>query len=320
MKKKAFITGITGMDGSHLADLLLKKDYEVYGLSRAFSDESNIKHLKNKIDIFIGDIVQLEDLRSIISDISPDEVYNLAAQSSVGKSWSAPDYTFSTTCQAVIRMLDIIKSSGKDIKFFQAGSSEMFGNAGASHINESTNFHPNSPYATAKLAAYHSTKIYRDSHNLFAVNGILFNHESERRGQNFVTRKITSGVAKIKLGMEDSIVLGNLDVERDWGYAPDYVRAMWMMMQQESPDDYIVSTGTSHSLGYFLETAFKSVGIDNWASYVKQDPRYMRPSDIATLRGDSSKIKNNLGWRPEISFEAMVEKMVNNDLKLLLKA
>jgi len=319
MKKRALITGIGGMDGSYLADFLLSKGYEVYGLKkRAHTDENtNIKHIKDKIHIISGNMLNKASLVHAVEESQPGEIYNFAAQSSVGKSWNIPEYTHHVNGLATLNFLEVIKDSHKSIKFFQAGSSEMFGDATQELINEDSPFRPTSPYAISKLFAYWTTKIYRQSHNMFNVNGILFNHESERRGLGFVTRKITRGVARIKLGLTGHITLGNLDIERDWGYAPDYVEAMWLMMQQDQPDDYIVATGTSHSLRDFLDIAFKHIDIKNWEQYIRQDPKYMRPADIRVLRGDSTKARTKLNWQPQVSFEEMIKKMIDNDLNLL---
>jgi GDPmannose 4,6-dehydratase len=320
MKKKALITGINSMDGSYLAEFLLSKEYDVIGTVNL--NTNNINHIKDKITIFYLDFSkQFEDkFLNILQSYNPDEIYNLAAQTSVGKSWSSAQHTMNLNCKSVLQMLEAIKKHDCYCKYFQAGSSEMFGPVPENtFITEETSFYPNSPYAVSKLHAYFLTSIYRKSYNMYNVNGILFNHESERRGINFVTRKITNGVAKIKLGLADDIILGNLDVHRDWGYAPDYVEAMWLSLQQDISDNYIIASGKTHSLKDFLRTAFYHIGIDNWEKYVKQDPRYTRPADIPILQTRPEKIKKVLGWAPKVSFEELIKKMVNNDLNLLLK-
>ena len=317
--KTAFITGINGMDGSHLADLLLTKGYKVYGMERHSStvNDVNTKHLRGKITILNGDLTDQNSLLRCLKESNPDEVYNLAAQSFVGESWNTPEHTSEVTGLGVLRMLEAIREFNPKIKFYQASSSEMFGRMVENPAKESTPFYPRSPYGVAKLYGHWITKNYRESYNMFTCSGILFNHESERRGIEFVTRKISDGVARIKLGLEDHITLGNLDAERDWGYAPDYVEAMWLMLQQDKPDDYIVATGEKHSIRDFLSASFNHVGITDWESYVKQDPRFMRPAEVDVLRGDYSHAKSILEWSPKTSFNELVEKMVNNDLKLL---
>tara|TARA_R110000803_G_scaffold204516_2_gene270620 strand:+ start:1219 stop:2184 length:966 start_codon:yes stop_codon:yes gene_type:complete len=317
--KTAFITGINGMDGSHLADLLLTKGYKVYGMERRSStvNDVNTKHLRGKITILNGDLTDQNSLLRCLKESNPDEVYNLAAQSFVGESWNTPEHTSEVTGLGVLRMLEAIREFNPKIKFYQASSSEMFGRMVENPAKESTPFYPRSPYGVAKLYGHWITKNYRESYNMFTCSGILFNHESERRGIEFVTRKISDGVARIKLGLEDHITLGNLDAERDWGYAPDYVEAMWLMLQQDKPDDYIVATGEKHSIRDFLSASFNHVGITDWESYVKQDPRFMRPAEVDVLRGDYSHAKSILEWSPKTSFNELVEKMVNNDLKLL---
>ena len=317
--KKALITGINGMDGSHLADLLLQKGYVVYGMERRSSSRQriNTKHLEDRVMFLNGDLTDQNSLLRCLKLSDPDEVYNLAAMSFVGESWNTPEQTSDVTGLGALRMLEAIREYGKPIKFYQASSSEMFGRMVENPAKETTPFYPRSPYGVAKLYAHWITKNYRESYDMFACSGILFNHESERRGIEFVTRKISDGVARIHLGLSDHITLGNLDAERDWGYAPDYVEAMWLMLQQDTPDDYVISTGQKHSIRDFLDAAFQYVGIVDWKSYVKQDPRYMRPAEVDVLRGDSSKAREKLGWKPNTDFYGLVSKMVENDLKLL---
>jgi len=317
--KTALITGINGMDGSHLADYLLEKGYTVYGLERRSSGKqrTNTQHLEDKIHFVNGDITDQNSLFRSLKESNPDEVYNLAAQSFVGESWNTPEYTSDVTGLGVLRMLEAIREYSPEIKFYQASSSEMFGRMVENPATELTPFYPRSPYGVSKLYGHWITKNYRESHGMFACSGILFNHESERRGIEFVTRKITDGVARIHLGISDKIFLGNLDARRDWGYAKDYVEAMWLMMQQELPDDYVIATGETRSIRDFLDAAFKEVGITDWEHYVKQDLKYMRPAEVDVLRGDASKANNNLGWEPKTSFEEMVKLMVRRDVELL---
>ena len=323
-QKRALITGINGMDGSHLADFLLSKGYVVYGMERRSSvkNRTNTKHLEDNpnFHFVIGDMSDSESLRTILFECKPDEIYNLAAQSFVGSSWKIPLETSDTNGLGVLRLLNATKqlqdSIGKDIRFYQASTSEMFGKMVENPANENTPFYPRSPYGIAKLYAYWMVKNYRESYGMFACNGILFNHESERRGIEFVTRKITDGVARIHLGLQDKISLGNLEVWRDWGYAPDYVEGMWLMLQQDTPDDYVLATNHAHSLEEFLDCAFKVVGLD-WRDYVEQDERYMRPAEVPYLKGDASKAQEQLGWKPKTSFESMVKIMVENDILLL---
>lgn len=321
MKKRALITGIGGMDGSHLSDLLLTKRYEVYGLERRTSSKrrQNLHHIKDRIHFITGDLTDQNSLLRALHISQPDEVYNLAAQSFVQASFEMPEQTSDVTGIGVLRMLEAIREYGKPVKFYQACSSEMFGKVQEMPQTENTPFYPRSPYGVAKLYGHWITKNYREAYGMFNVNGILFNHESERRGIEFVTRKITDGVARIHLGLEDNIKLGNLDAERDWGYAPDYVEAMWLMMQQEEPDDYVISTGEKYSIRDFLKIAFECVGITNWEDYVVQDERYMRPSEVDMLIGDSSRAREKLGWNPKTSLPDMVEIMVMNDIDLLIK-
>ena len=317
--KRALITGINGMDGSHLADFLLEKGYEIYGMERrtSYPNRLNTKHLEGKITFINGDLTDQNSLRRCLVKSNPHEVYNLAAQSFVGESWNTPEQTGDVTALGALRMLEAIREYGKDVKYYQASTSEMFGRMVENPAKETTPFYPRSPYGVAKLYGHWITKNYRESYDMFNVSGILFNHESERRGIEFVTRKITDGVAKIHLGLEDYITLGNLDSKRDWGYSPDYVKSMWMMLQQDKPDDYVIATGEEHTIREFLEIAFKCINIDDWEKYVLQDERYMRPAEVAVLCGDSSKAREVLGWKPETSFERMIINMITNDIELL---
>ena len=317
--KRALITGINGMDGSHLADFLLTKGYEVFGMERrtSYPNRLNTKHLEGKITFINGDLTDQNSLRRCLVKSNPHEVYNLAAQSFVGESWNTPEQTGDVTALGALRMLEAIREYGKDVKYYQASTSEMFGRMVENPAKETTPFYPRSPYGVAKLYGHWITKNYRESYDMFNVSGILFNHESERRCIEFVTRKITDGVAKIHLGLEDYITLGNLDSKRDWGYSPDYVKSMWMMLQQDKPDDYVIATGEEHTIREFLEIAFKCINIDDWEKYVLQDERYMRPAEVAVLCGDSSKAREVLGWKPETSFERMIINMITNDIELL---
>ena len=317
--KTALITGISGMDGRHLADFLLNKGYKVYGMERRSSYVNNIntKHLENQITMLTGDMTDQNSLFRCLKESNPDEVYNLAAQSFVGESWNTPEQTSNVTGLGVLRVLEAIREFNPKIRFYQASSSEMFGRMVENPANENTPFYPRSPYGVSKLYGHWITKNYRESYGMFACSGILFNHESERRGIEFVTRKISDGVAKIKLGLEDHISLGNLEAKRDWGYAPDYVEAMWLMLQQEKADDYVIATGKTYSIRDFLDAAFKHIGVDNWAPYIKQDPRFMRPAEVDVLRGNSEKALHNLGWKPKTNLAELVKIMVDNDLKLL---
>ena len=317
--KTALITGINGMDGSHLADLLLEKGYEVFGMERRCSspNRTNTKHLEGKITFLHGDLTDQNSLLRCLKESQPDEVYNLGSQSFVGESWNTPEQTSDVTGLGVLRMLEAIREYGESVRFYQASSSEMFGRMVENPAKESTPFYPRSPYGVAKLYGHWITKNYRESYDMFACAGILFNHESERRGIEFVTRKITEGVARIHLGLQDKIILGNLDAKRDWGYAPDYCEAMWLMLQQDIPDDYVIATGETHSIRDFLDIAFNNIGEGSWERYVGQDPRYMRPAEVDVLRGNSTKAQTELGWKPKTSFKELVEKMVNNDLRLI---
>ena len=317
--KTALITGINGMDGSHLADFLLEKGYIVFGMERrtSYPNRLNTKHLEGKVTFVNGDLTDQNSLLRCIKECDPDEIYHLAAQSFVGESWNTPEQTGDVTGLGALRMLEAIREYGKEIKFYQASTSEMFGRMVENPARETTPFYPRSPYGVAKLYGHWITKNYRESYDMFNVSGILFNHESERRGIEFVTRKITDGVAKVKLGLEKHLLLGNLDSKRDWGYSPDYVESMWMMLQQDEPDDYVIATGKDHTIREFLDVAFNHIGISDWTKYVKQDERFMRPAEVAILCGDSSKARDILGWKPKTSFEQMVVNMVDNDLKLL---
>ena len=317
--KRVLITGINGMDGSHLADLLLEKGYEVYGMERRTSspNRTNTKHLEGKITFVNGDLTDQNSLVRCLRESNPDEVYNLAAQSFVGESWNTPEQTGDVTGLGALRMLEAIREYGKEIRFYQASTSELYGRMIENPANENTPFYPRSPYGVAKLYGHWITKNNRESYDMFNVSGILFNHESERRGIEFVTRKITDGVARIKLGLSDNLTLGNLDSKRDWGYSPDYVKSMWLMLQQDEPDDYVIATGVEHSIRDFLDCAFDYIGVSDWSKYVLQDERYMRPAEVAVLCGDSSKAREVIGWKPETSFEQMVFNMVGNDIKLL---
>jgi GDPmannose 4,6-dehydratase len=321
MKKRALITGITGMDGSHLADFLLSKDYEVFGLVRRVSTPNftNINHIIDKINLLNGDLTDQNSLLRALKDCQPDEVYNIGAQSFVKESWSSPETTSNVTGFGCLRMLEAIRESKRPVKFYQASSSEMFGKMSSKLACENTIFYPRSPYGVSKLYAHWMTINYRESYGMFNCSGILFNHESERRGLEFVTRKITDGVAKIKLGIEKDIKLGNLDAIRDWGYAPDFVEAMWMMMQIEEPSDYVIATGKTHTVRDFLTLAFKEIGIEDWSDYVKSTSENMRPAEVDYLCGDYSKAKNTFGWEPKHSLQQIVQIMVKTDLERLDK-
>ncbi len=318
MAKRALITGITGQDGSYLAEHLLDLGYEVYGMVRRSSTETleRIEHLKSDVEFVQADLLDQASLDKALKAARPEEIYNLAAQSFVPTSWSQPVLTGEFTGLGVTRILESMRQVAPDAKFYQASSSEMFGKVREVPQTEMTPFHPRSPYAVAKAYGHHITVNYRESYGLFAVSGILFNHESPRRGREFVTRKITDGVARIKLGMAENLALGTLDAQRDWGFAGDYVRAMHLMLQQDTPDDFVVATGRTHSVREFLEIAFNHVGL-NYEDYVVQDARYMRPAEVDQLIGDNSKARKTLGWKPTISFEQLVTMMVDSDMKLL---
>ena len=314
--KKALIIGITGMDGSHLADFLLDKGYKVYGLERRSSSKNriNTEHLEGDITFLTGDLTDQSSLLRALKHSEPDEVYNLAAQSFVYASWQMAEQTSDVTGLGVVRILEAIREYGKPIKFYQASSSEMFGKVQETPQTEDTPFYPRSPYGVAKLYGHWITKNYRESYDMFACSGILFNHESERRGIEFVTRKISDGVAQIRCGVSNKITLGNLDAKRDWGYAPDYVEAMWLMLQQDEPDDFVISTGEAHSIREFLDIAFTQAGLPRWEEFVEQDERYMRPAEVDYLRGDSTKAREVLGWKPKTSFKDLVKIMLENDI------
>jgi len=319
MAKSALITGITGQDGSYLAEFLFEKGYEVTGIIRRLSTPNlkRIEHILDKIELIEADMSDQGSLLNALKIAEPDEVYNLAAQSFVPTSWIEPVLTGDVTGLGAVRVLEAIRHTNEDIRFYQASSSEMFGKVNETPQNENTRFYPRSPYAIAKVYAYWATVNYRESYGLHASNGILFNHESPRRGIEFVTRKVTDGVARIHLGLAKEIRLGNLDAKRDWGYAGDYVKAMWLMLQQETPDDYVISTGQTHSVRELVELAFKCVDIDNWEDYVKVDKRLYRPAEVHVLQGDSSKAREKLGWKPEVSFEELIKMMVEADIKRL---
>lgn len=317
--KRALITGITGQDGSYLAEWLLEKGYEVHGIVRRASTESfeRIEHLAGKISLHQADLLDQLSIIDVMKETQPDEVYNLAAQSFVPTSWKQPVLTGEFTAIGVTRMLEAIRLLGPDrIRFYQASSSEMFGKVQEVPQKETTPFYPRSPYGVAKVYGHWITVNYRESYNMFCCSGILFNHESERRGREFVTRKVTDGVARIKLGLAKELRLGNLEAKRDWGFAGDYVRAMWLMLQQDKPDDYVVATGETHTVRRLVEVAFGTVGLD-WQKYVKIDPALVRPAEVDLLIGDPSKAKRVLGWKPEVSFEQLVERMVKADLARL---
>jgi GDPmannose 4,6-dehydratase len=314
----ALITGITGQDGSYLADLLLDEGYEVHGMVRRSSVEKfdRIAHLRDKVSLHQADLLDQLSIVNLVRDVRPQEVYNLAAQSFVPTSWEQPLLTGEFTALGVTRMLEAIRLVDKGVRFYQASSSEMFGKVKETPQNESTPFYPRSPYGVAKVYGHFITVNYRESYGIFAVSGILFNHESPRRGLEFVTRKITYGAARIKLGLQEKLALGNLDAERDWGYAGDYVRAMWLMLQQDQPQDFVVGSGRCHSVRNVCETAFSHLGLD-WEKHVVSDPQFMRPAEVDHLCADATKAKKVLGWKPEVSFEQMIEMMVDADMALL---
>ncbi|MBI3385189.1 GDP-mannose 4,6-dehydratase [Candidatus Gottesmanbacteria bacterium] len=315
--KKALITGITGQDGSYLAEFLLSKGYMVYGLTRRTSTVNNerIKHIQEKITLVQGDLLDQNSLSNALVEVGPEEVYNLAAQSFVGTSWNQPVLTGEITALGVVRMLEAIRMVNPKIKFYQASSSEMFGKVVESPQTERTRFYPRSPYGVAKAYGHYITVNYRESYSLFACSGILFNHESPRRGLEFVTRKITHGVARIALGLQKEISLGNLHSKRDWGFAGDYVEAMWLMLQQDFADDYVIATGENHSVKEFVELAFKYAKITNWEKYLKIDKKLLRPAEVDFLIGNATKAKKVLGWTPKVSFNDLVKLMVENDIK-----
>jgi len=323
--KKALITGITGQDGSYLAELLIKKGYEVYGIIRRSSsfNTQRIDHLyqdphekKRKLNLVYGDLNDASSLNLLIKNIRPDEIYNLGAQSHVKVSFEVPEYTGEVTGLGTTRLLEAIRDTGVKTKFYQASSSEMYGKVLETPQNENTPFYPRSPYGAAKVYSYWMTVNYREAYNIFACNGILFNHESPRRGETFVTRKITMALARIKLGLQKKLYLGNLDAKRDWGFAGDYVEAMWLMLQQPKADDYVISTGETHSVREFLQEAFDYAKLD-WKKYVSIDKRYLRPTEVDLLLGDSSKAQRLLKWKPKVNFKQLVRMMVDSDMKVV---
>jgi GDPmannose 4,6-dehydratase len=323
--KRALITGITGQDGSYLAEFLLKKGYEVHGIVRRAStfNTNRIDHLYQdphnrgvKLFLHYGDLSDSVNLVKRLYDLKPDEIYHLGAQSHVRVSFDIPEYTADITAVGTIRILEAIRETGSSPRFYQASSSEMYGKVAEVPQHETTPFHPRSPYGVSKVFAYWATVNYREAYHLFACNGILFNHESPRRGETFVTRKITRAVAHIKLGLQKKLYLGNLDAKRDWGYAPEYCEAMWMILQQDKPDDYVIATGETHSVKEFCEEAFAHAGLD-WNEYVEIDKRYYRPAEVDLLIGDSAKAKKILGWEPKTRFKDLVRLMVDADLKML---
>jgi GDPmannose 4,6-dehydratase len=318
--KRALITGITGQDGSYLAELLLGKDYEVHGMVRRSSTETfqRLEGIRDAITLHTGDLLDQRSLVDVLRDCEPDEIYNLAAMSFVAASWSQPVLTAEFTATGVTRMLEAMREVVPDARFYQASSSEMYGKVREVPQREETPFYPRSPYGVAKCYGHFITVNYRESYDLFAVSGILFNHESERRGLEFVTRKVTHGAAAIKLGLQEELALGNLDAERDWGYARDYVEAMWLMLQQDEPDDFVIATGEAHSVRELVDLAFAHAGLDP-ADHVRIDKRFLRPAEVEHLIGDPSKAREKLGWAPSTSFEDMVKLMVDADLELLAR-
>jgi GDPmannose 4,6-dehydratase len=319
VNKIALITGITGQDGSYLAELLLEKGYRVVGMTRRTSTEvhERIEHIVDEIEIVSGDLLDQSSITSIVSELRPDEIYNLAAQSFVPASWSQPVLTGEFTALGVTRVLEAVRQVDPAIRFYQASSSEMFGKVTETPQRETTPFYPRSPYGVAKAYGHWITVNYRESYGLYACSGICFNHESARRGKEFVTRKISDGVARIKLGMSRELRLGNLDAHRDWGYAGDYVRAMWLMLQQPRPDDYVIATGSTHSVRDFVKIAFEVAGLGSFEPYVVTDPRFVRPAEVDMLIGDASKARRELDWKPDIGFEQLVEMMVAADIDRL---
>ena len=318
MGKTALLAGITGQDGSYLAEFLLGKGYKVYGIVRRSSLENHdrINHLKDDIELLQGDLLDQNSLTEAVTAANPDEVYNLAAQSFVPTSWNQPVLTGEFTALGVTRLLEAIRQANPKIKFYQASSSEMYGAVRETPQKETTPFHPRSPYGVAKTYGHYITINYRESYNLFALSGILFNHESPRRGMEFVTRKISDGVARIKLGLQKELLLGNVDAKRDWGFAGDYVEAMWLMLQQKKAEEFVVGTGETHSVREFVETAFNHAGL-NWKDFVRQDRKFMRPADVDVLVADTSKTKRVLGWKPKVKFHDLVRMMVDADIERL---
>lgn len=319
MQKTALITGITGQDGSYLAELLLSKGYRVAGMTRRTSTEvhERIEHIVGDVEILSGDLLDQSSMTSIVYEVRPDEIYNLAAQSFVPASWSQPVLTGEFTALGVTRVLEAIRQVNPSIRFYQASSSEMFGNAVESPQREKTSFYPRSPYGVAKVYGHWITVNYRESYGLYACSGICFNHESPRRGKEFVTRKISDGVARIKLGLATELRLGNLDAQRDWGYAGDFVRAMWMMLQPPAADDFVIATGRTHSVRDFVRIAFDAAGLGSYEPYVVIDPRFVRPAEVDQLIGDPSRARRVLGWEPTVGFEELVAMMVEADLERL---
>jgi GDPmannose 4,6-dehydratase len=317
-QKTALISGITGQDGSYLAELLLAKGYRVCGMVRRASTENfqRIEHLRDQLQLEQGDLLDSTSIAKVLDRVGPDEVYNLAAMSFVPTSWQQPVLTAEFTAVGVTRMLDAIRQTCPHARFYQASSSEMFGKVRETPQRETTPFHPRSPYGVAKVYGHYLTVNYRESYGMFACSGILFNHESPRRGLEFVTRKITDGVARIKLGLANELRLGNLQAKRDWGFAGDYVRAMWLMLQQEQPDDYVIGTGQTHSVEEFVKIAFHHAGLD-WRSHVVVDPQFYRPAEVDLLLADPAKARTALGWEPKVSFEQLVTMMVDGDLAIL---
>jgi len=318
MAKKALITGITGQDGSYLAEFLLNKGYDVTGMVRRSSSEKfeRIEHIKDKVNIQQADLLDQYSIIKLIEEVQPDEVYNLAAMSFVPTSWNQPVLTAEFTAIGVTRMLEAIRAVNPKIRFYQASSSEMFGKVKEIPQTETTPFHPRSPYGVAKVYGHWITVNYRESYDLFGVSGILFNHESPRRGLEFVTRKVTHHAAKIKLGITKELRMGTLDAKRDWGFAGDYVKAMWLMLQQDQPDDFVIATGETHSVQELVETAFSYLDLD-YKDFIVQDPRFMRPAEVDLLIGDGSKAEKILGWKPEVSFQGLVKMMVDADMETL---
>ena len=321
--KKALITGITGQDGSYLAELLLSKGYEVHGIVRRSStfNRGRIEHFfqdpripEARLFLHYGDLADSGNIFKLINQIRPDEVYHLGAMSHVRVSFDMPEYTADVDALGTLRILEAIRNSGLSTKFYNAASSEMFGSS-APPQNEKTIFHPRSPYAVSKVFSYYMTQNYREAYNMFACSGILFNHEGPRRGENFVTRKITLGIAKIKAGLDRKLYLGNLEAKRDWGFTPEYIEAMWLMLRQQKPDDFVVATGETHSIKEFLSAAFVYAGLGDWQKYVEIDPRYFRPTEVEVLAGDSAKAREKLGWQPKVKFNDLVKIMVDADLR-----
>lgn len=322
-KKIALLTGITGQDGSYLTEFLLGKGYEVHGIIRRSSSFNTERidhlyqdpHVENRtLFLHYGDITDTGNIEKLINKIKPDEVYHLGAQSHVRVSFDMPEYTANTSGLGTLRILEAIKNSGLPIKFYQASSSEMFGSS-LPPQNEKTTFHPRSPYACSKVFAYYTTQLYREAYGIFACNGILFNHESNRRGETFVTRKITRSIARIKTGLDKKLYLGNLEAKRDWGFAPEYVYAMYLMLQQAKPDDFVIATGETHSIKEFLEEAFNYAGLGDWKKYVEIDPRYFRPAEVEVLIGDATKVKEKINWQPQIKFKDLIKIMIDADFR-----